>query len=159
MNEVLQKSKLAPELVIEREIAYPPEQVFKAWTDQDALKTWMGPGKVSCAGAIMDARVGGVYVFPMRRPDGTGSTARGVIKEIVPNRKLRLTWSWDDKDGEPGDVSEVTLEFHPIATGTRLVLKHAGLTDPQLRERHAHGWNGCNDALEMYLAGKFLPCE
>jgi len=130
MNDMLQKSKLAPELVIEREIAYPQEQVFKAWTDQEALRMWMGPGKIC-----------------------------GVIKEIVPNRKVRLTWSWDDKDGKPGDVSEVTLEFHSTATGTRLVLRHAGLTDRQIRERHAHGWNGCNDSLEMYLAGKYRPCE
>jgi hypothetical protein len=45
---MLQKSKLAPELIIEREISYPPEQVFKAWTDQEALRLWMGPGKI-CA--------------------------------------------------------------------------------------------------------------
>lgn len=159
MNDMLQKSKLAPELIIEREIAYPPEQVFKAWTDQEALRMWMGPGKICAPNATMDARVDGAYVFPMHRPDGVTTTARGVIKEIVPNRKLRLTWSWDDKDGKPGDVSEVTLEFHSTATGTRLVLRHAGLTDPQIRERHAHGWNGCNDSLEMYLAGKYLPCE
>jgi len=120
---------------------------------------WMGPGKICAPNATMDARVGGAYVFPMHRPDGVTTTARGVIKEIVPNRKLRLTWSWDDKDGKPGDVSEVTLEFHSTATGTRLVLRHAGLTDPQIRERHAHGWNGCNDSLEMYLAGKYRPCE
>ena len=47
MNEMPQKSKLAPEVVIERDIAYPPEQVFAAWTSQDALRLWMGPGKVS----------------------------------------------------------------------------------------------------------------
>jgi hypothetical protein len=45
MNDMLQKSKLAPELVIEREISYPPEQVFKAWTDQEALRLWMGPAR------------------------------------------------------------------------------------------------------------------
>jgi uncharacterized protein YndB with AHSA1/START domain len=84
---------------------------------------------------------------------------RGVIKEIVPNRKLRFTWSWDDQDGKPGDVSEVTLEFHPTGTGTRLVLRHAGLIDPKVREQHARGWSGCVDSLEMYLAGKFFTCE
>ena len=53
MNEMPQKSKLAPEIVIEREVPYPPEQVFKAWTDQDALRIWMGPGKVSAPDATM----------------------------------------------------------------------------------------------------------
>src|SRR5262249_1119478 len=162
MNDMLQKSKLAPELVIEREIAYPQEQVFKAWTDQEALRMWMGPGKICAPNATMDARVGGAYVFPMHRPDGVTTTARGGIKEIVPNRKHRLTWSSDGKDGEPGHAGEVsggTLEFTCSGTGRRLVLRRAGLTDPQIRERHAHGWNGCNDSLEMYLAGKYRPCE
>ena len=158
MNDVLQKSKLTPEIVIEREISYPPEQVFKAWTDQDALRMWMGPGKVCAPDATMDARVGGAYVFPMQRPDGVVTTVRGVIKELVPNRKLRFTWAWDDDGGPSSDVSEVTLEFHPIPTGTRLVLRHAGLVDPTIRERHEHGWSGCVDCLEFYLAGKLLPC-
>jgi uncharacterized protein YndB with AHSA1/START domain len=158
MNEMPQKSKLAPEVVIEREVPYPPEQVFKAWTDQDALRIWMGPGKVSAPDATMDARVGGAYVFPMRRPDGNVTVVRGVIKEMVPNRKLRFSWAWDGENGTPGEASEVALEFHPTATGTRLVLRHAGLTDPNIRERHQHGWIGCTDSLEMYLAGKLFPC-
>ena len=158
MNEMPQKSKLAPEVVVERDIAYPPEQAFAAWTSQDALRLWMGPGKVSAPDATMDARVGGAYVFPMRRPDGGVTTVRGVVTEIVANRKLCFTWSWDDEQGKPGDVSEVTLEFHPTATGTHLVLRHAGLTDPNIRERHQHGWSGCADSLEMYLAGKLFPC-
>lgn len=158
MNEMPQKSKLAPEVVVEREVPYPPEQVFKAWTDQDALRKWMGPGKVSAPDATMDARVGGAYVFPMRRPDGNVTVVRGVIKEMVPNRKLRFSWAWDGEDGKPGEASEVALEFHPTATGTRLVLRHAGLTDPNIRERHGHGWRGCMDCLELYLAGKLFPC-
>lgn len=64
MNDMLQKSKLAPELVIEREIAYPQEQVFKAWTDQEALRMWMGPGKICAPNATMDARVGGPTFSP-----------------------------------------------------------------------------------------------
>src|SRR5512135_1601803 len=90
-----------------REVPYPPEQVFKAWTDQDALRIWMGPGKVSAPDATMDARVGGAYVFPMRRPDGNVTVVRGVIKEMVPNRKLRFSWAWDGEDGKPGEASEV----------------------------------------------------
>jgi uncharacterized protein YndB with AHSA1/START domain len=158
MNEMPQKSKLAPDLVVEREVPYPPEQVFKAWTDQAALRVWMGPGKVSAPDATMDARVGGAYVFPMRRPDGNVTVVRGVIKEMVPNRKLSFSWAWDGEDGKPGEASEVTLEFHPTATGTRLVLRHAGLTDPTIRERHGHGWNGCMESLGLYLAGKLFPC-
>ena len=160
MNDVLRKSKLiAPEVTLEREVPYPPEQVFKAWTDQEALRQWMGPGKICAPNATMDARVGGAYVFPMQRPDGTVTTVRGVIKELVPNRKLRFTWTSDGEDGSPGeDATEITLEFRPTATGTRLALRHTGFTDQDSRDKHAHGWSGCADSLELYLAGKLTTC-
>jgi len=155
MNDAQQKSKLVPEIILEREVPYPPEQVFKAWTDQEALRQWMGPGKVCAPNATMDARVGGAYVFPMQRPDGTITTVRGVLTELVPNRKLRFTWAWDEEDGTAGDAAtEVTLEFRPIAIGTRLVLRHTGLTDRDSRDKHDHGWSGCIDSLGLYLAGK-----
>jgi uncharacterized protein YndB with AHSA1/START domain len=78
MNDVQQKSKpIASEITLERNVPYPPEQVFKAWTDQEALRQWMGPGKICAPNATMEARVGGAYVFPMQRPDGTITTVRG----------------------------------------------------------------------------------
>ena len=108
MNDMLQKSKLR----LNSSSSGRSEQVFKAWTDQEALRTWMGAGQGLLPRSHDGCTSGRAYVFPMRRPDGTGNAVRGVIKEIVPNRKLRFTWSWDDHDGKPSDVSEVTLEFH-----------------------------------------------
>jgi uncharacterized protein YndB with AHSA1/START domain len=158
MNEMPQPSKLMPEVIIERVIPYPPEQVFKAWTDQEAIRMWMGPGKSCAPNATMDARVGGSYVFPMQAPDGTVTTVRGVIKELVPNRKLRFTWELDGVELGADGPSEVTIEFHKVTNGTRLVLRHAGLIDQTTRDKHARGWSGCTDSLEMYLDGKFFPC-
>jgi uncharacterized protein YndB with AHSA1/START domain len=84
---------------------------------------------------------------------------RGVIKELVPNRKLRFTWTWDGEDSSPGEnVTEVTLEFRPTPTGTRLTLRHSGFTDQDSRDKHAHGWSGCTDSLELYLSGKLTAC-
>jgi uncharacterized protein YndB with AHSA1/START domain len=161
MNDaVAQKSRTAaPELTLERNLHYPPEEVFKAWTDQAALRQWMGPGKICAPNAKMDARVGGAYVFPMQRPDGTVSTVRGVIRELIPNRKLRFTWGWDEDDGSKGHDTEVTLEFHPTSTGTRLVLRHTNFMSDESRDKHEHGWNGCTDSLEAYLAGKLVACS
>ena len=79
------------ELTIEREFAHPPEAVFAAWTDEAALRRWMGPGEVETPKAKMEPREGGTYVFPMITPDGNTPTVRGTILEIVPNRKLRFT--------------------------------------------------------------------
>lgn len=141
------------ELTIEREFAHPPEAVFAAWTDEKALRKWMGPGEVKAPKSQMDAREGGAYVFPMVTPDGKNPTARGKILEIVPSKKLRFTWSWDQEDGSSGQLMEVSLEFQETASGTRLVLHQTNFIDAEARDHHNSGWIGCLVNLEDYLAG------
>lgn len=141
------------ELIIEREFAHPPEAVFAAWTNEAALRRWMGPGEVKTPQAKMEPREGGTYVFPMITPDGNTPTVRGTILEIVPNRKLRFTWAWDQEDGRPGQLMEVSLDFREIASGTLLVLHHTNFIDADARDKHEHGWIGCFISLEDHLAG------
>ncbi|MDA7946567.1 MAG: SRPBCC domain-containing protein [Hyphomicrobiaceae bacterium] len=141
------------QLTIEREFAHPPEAVFAAWTDEKALRRWMGPGEVKAPESRMEAREGGTYVFPMITPDGKTPTVRGKILEIVPNKKLRFTWSWDQEDGSAGQLMEVSLDFRATASGTLLVLHHTNFIDVEARDHHNSGWIGCLVNLEDYLAG------
>jgi uncharacterized protein YndB with AHSA1/START domain len=140
-------------LTMEREFSHPPEAVFRAWTETDALRAWMGPGEVSAPESEMDARVGGSLTVPMVNPDGKVHTARGEVVELVENRLLSFTWAWDQEDGSPGQLMEITLEFHPTAGGTRLVLRQTNFIDEEARDKHEQGWNGCCDKLGDYLAG------
>ena len=48
---------------------------------------------------------------------------------------------------------EITLDFHPAGSGTRLVLHQTNLIDDEARDKHAEGWTGSFDCLEAYLAG------
>ena len=153
MSSAVQAKTDAPVLTLEHEFARPPEAVFRAWTDADALPRWMGPGEVTCEGAEMDAREGGSYVFPMLTPDGMTPTVRGTILEVVPNRILRFTWACDQADGSAGQLMEVTVDFEPTATGTRLVLHQTNFIDEDARDKHAHGWTGSLDKLERHLTG------
>jgi hypothetical protein len=38
------------------------------------------------------------------------------------------------------------------------LLRHTGFTDQDSRDKHVHGWSGCADSLELYLAGKLTTC-
>ena len=142
----------APELTVEREYAYPPEAVFKAWTQEDALRKWMGPEDVSAPESQMDARVGGKLIIPMITPNGKNPIARGEILELIPDRKLRFTWAWDQEDGSPGQRTVITLEFIPTEKGTKLSLHQTDFVDEETRDHHIHGWTGCCVKLEGYLA-------
>jgi uncharacterized protein YndB with AHSA1/START domain len=141
----------APELILEREFDHPVEAVFKAWTDQDALRHWMGPTGFTAPDTEFDARAGGAYVVPMVSPDGNIHTARGVIKELVPNKRLAITWAWDQDDGSAGQQMEIALDFLPTKTGTKLVLHQTNFIDEKARDMHGQGWGGSFDCLEAYL--------
>jgi uncharacterized protein YndB with AHSA1/START domain len=139
------------ELTMERNFAHPPEAVFRAWTESDALRQWMGPGEITAPESQIEACQGGSLTIPMVHPDGQIMTARGEILEFVPNQKLRLTWAWDQDDGSAGQLMEITLEFIPIETGTRLTLHQVNLLDEEARDHHKSGWTGCYEKLEAYL--------
>lgn len=141
------------ELTIERELKHPPEAVFAAWTSNEALRIWMGPGEITAPDSTIDAREGGSLTIPMVHPDGTVFTARGQIVELVPNRKLRFTWAWDQEDGSSGQLMEITLDFTPVGSGTRLVLHQTNFIDATAREQHEYGWVGTFVKLEQYLTG------
>jgi uncharacterized protein YndB with AHSA1/START domain len=141
------------ELTLEREFPHPPEAVFRAWTETDALRAWMGPGEVTAPDSEIDPRVGGRLTIPMVNPDGKVHAARGEILELVPNRRLRFTWAWDQQDGSAGQRMEIALDFEPTATGTRLVFRQTNFIDAEARAQHQKGWDGCLDKLGAYLDG------
>lgn len=139
------------ELTLERDFAHPPEAVYRAWTESDALAKWMGPGEITAPDSQIEACEGGGLTIPMVHSDGKIMTARGEILEIIQNQKLRFTWAWDQEDGSPGQLMDITLEFKPIETGTRLTLHQVNFIDAEARDHHRSGWTRCYEKLEAYL--------
>jgi len=153
MSDALAVETEAPELVLEREYPHPVEAVFAAWTDPAALRQWVGPTGFSAPDTEFDTREGGAYVIPMVSPDGNTHTARGVIRELVPNKLLRLSWAWDQEDGSQGQQMEIALHFEPTTSGTKLVLHQTNFIDETARDQHGQGWGGSFDCLAAYLQG------
>jgi len=151
MSNTMTRDADALELKLEREYAHPVDVVFRAWTDSEALRHWMGPGEITAPEAEIDAREGGGFTIPMVHVDGQVMTARGKILELVPDRKLRFTWVWDQEDGSPGQVMEITLDFFPSQTGTRLTFHQTDFIDAKACDQHEFGWTGSLDKLEGYL--------
>ncbi len=141
-------------LQIKRRFTAPREEVFRAWTDPEALKRWFAPSDdFSTPVAEVDLRVGGRYRIQMRAPDGEPHTVGGVYREISPPGKLVFTWAWEEETscgGAPMDVSGdtlVTVEFHDRGGATEMVLTHERFADKPTRDKHNEGWTGCLDRL------------
>lgn len=131
-------------LRLERTFAATPEEVFDAWTSPEVLTRWWAAQPTwTSPGCEVDLRVGGRYVLRMRDENGRVYAVGGEYREVNRPRRLVYTWCWEGTDGpDPGAVSLVTVEFHPEADGTTVVLEHSGLASEQSRTGHETGWIG-----------------
>jgi len=83
---------------------------------------------------------------------GNGGVIDGVIRELVPARRLSYTWQWRGQEEQP---TVVTWELEPLAGhGCRITLTHEGWqeagADEALRDDHAGYWEGyLADLLDM----------
>lgn len=136
-------------LRLQRTFAAPRDQVFKAWTDPQALTRWFAPSDAFTTPiAEVDLKVGGRYRIQMKAPDGQFHTVAGVYREIVSPSKLVFTWAWEDggcgsKVVMPNVETVVTVEFHQRGPATEMTLTHEYFPNAEERDRHGEGWTGC----------------
>jgi uncharacterized protein YndB with AHSA1/START domain len=140
-----------PSLTIKRRFSAAPEKVFKAWTDPEKIKRWMGPGEIKTIRAENDVRAGGRFRIVMLAPNGEEHDVSGIYREVMANEKLVYTWAWKST---PERESIVTVTFKPDGDGTLLTLSHEQFFDEAARDSHQGGWNGAMEKLEKYLASQ-----
>jgi len=143
------EARAATTLEIRRTIPAPRERVFDAWTQAKELNKWSAPSPMTPK-AEVDLRVGGRYRIVMRGPDGSEMRVGGVYRAIERPSRLVYTWKWEES---PMDDTLITVEFFDRGKATEVLLRHEGLTDPESRARHEHGWNGCLDNLVALMGG------
>ena len=164
---------MSQEITIERVFDAPIDMVWKAWTDEELAKKWWGPEGFTAPSIKMDLRVGGMYVFAMRGPEGTewdrNMYSAGIYKEIIPNEKLVVTDYFSDENGnkirpdkegmDPNfpDEMTVTILFEKIDENkTKLsIIYPQPETEEQyqamLKSQMKEGWSSSLNKMERAL--------
>jgi len=147
------------ELLITRTFDVPRELVWKAWTEPERIKKWWGPTYFTAPVIKNDLRVGGTYLYCMRGPDGKDYWSTGAYREIVPFEKLVMTDSFADEKGTVVPASNyglggdfplellVTVTFEAIGKRTKMILRHEGIPEGQMKDLTLAGWSGSFDKL------------
>jgi len=104
----------------------PPERLYKAFLDPDAMSKWLPPNGYTGNVQQLDAQVGGSYTMSFSSlaggpPIGFG----GRYVELLPNRTLRYTAVFDDPN-LAGDM-QTTVTLTPVASGTELEVTQQGI--------------------------------
>lgn len=105
-----------PMIVITREFEATPDQLFRAHTDSELFKQWVGPESMSTEIDHWECRTGGSWRFRNLRGDEEYAF-RGCFHEVSPERIVQ-TFTFE---GEPAGVSLETMTFEDLGNGcTRL---------------------------------------
>jgi uncharacterized protein YndB with AHSA1/START domain len=123
-------------VVVEREIAYPPEKIWRALTQPHLIEEWLMKNDFK---PVADHR------FNLR---GDWGTVDCQVRAIEPNKRLSYTWN------ALGLESIVTWTLTPTNTGTHLRMEQTGFRQDQQQayQGASYGWQRFFGNLEQVLA-------
>lgn len=140
------------ELYLTRVFNAPREIVFKAWTDPEQMKQWLGPRDFPAVHVEMDLRPGGAWRACLRPVHGGPDLWQGgYYREITVPEKLVYTFAWDEPHPAHGHEMLVTAVFTEQDGRTRLVFRQTGLPSAAERDGHQGGWTSTFDRLDDFL--------
>ena len=124
---------------LHRVLTAPPEKLYRAFIEADALAKWIPPDGFTCSVHALDARVGGGFRMSFRNfTTGQVHSFGGEYLELVPNQRLCYTDRFDDPD-LPGEL-RVTISIKPVSLGSDLSIVQEGLPDVIPAEACYRGW-------------------
>lgn len=111
---------------LHRVFSAPPERVYRAFLDGDAMAKWLPPHGFTCHVDQIDARVGGRFrMFFTNFGTGTKISFGGEYLELRPNEFICYTDNFDDPN-LPGEI-RVTINLNEVAVGTEVHIVQEGL--------------------------------
>jgi uncharacterized protein YndB with AHSA1/START domain len=124
---------------LHRMLRAPPERVYRAFLDADAMAKWLPPHGFTCKVHQLDARVGGSYRMSFTNfSTGQSHSFGGKYLELVPNERIRNTDRFDDPN-LPGEM-QTTVSMRPVSCGTELDIVQEGIPEAIPREGCYLGW-------------------
>lgn len=125
---------------LHRVLAAPPERVYRAFIDPDAMVKWLPPhGFTAKFDQQIDVRVGGGYKMSFTNFTTKNSHSFSAkFIEIKLNELLKYTDKFDDPK-LPGEM-QVTVTFRKVICGTELKITQEGIPEVIPAEMCYLGW-------------------
>jgi len=122
-----------------RVLRAPPERVYRAFINADAMAKWLPPYGFTCQVHHLEASVGGGFRMSFTNfTTGNGHSFGGEYLELVPNERIRYTDKFDDPN-LPGEM-RVTVSLTKISCGTELNIVQEGIPEVIPVEMCYLGW-------------------
>ena len=124
---------------LHRVLRAPPEKVYRAFLEAEALAKWLPPYGFTCTVHQFEAKVGGSFRMSFRNfSTGNGHSFGGEYLELVPHQRIRYTDRFDDPN-LPGTL-QVSVVLTPVSCGTELAVVQDGIPELIPLEMCYLGW-------------------
>lgn len=124
---------------LHRVLQAPPERIYRAFLDADAMAKWLPPNGFTGKVHHLDATVGGTYKMSFTNfSTGNSHSFGGEFLELVPNERIRHTDKFDDP-GLPGEM-RTTISLQQVSVGTELNIVQEGVPEAIPAEACYLGW-------------------
>lgn len=130
-------------VVVERELPYPPEKIWRALTQPQLIEEW-----------LMKNDFKPVVGHGFNLHGDWGGVLDCEVLAVEPNKTLSYTWNFAHDDTAYDLTSVVTWTLIPTSTGTRLRMEQSGFRADQKQAYGGAraGWQQFLDKLEQVLA-------
>jgi uncharacterized protein YndB with AHSA1/START domain len=124
-----------------------PDKVFRAFTDANAMASWLPPYGFTCRVISMDVKIGGSHKMAFTNfTTGNSHSFGGEYLEIVPDKLIKYSDQFDDPN-LPGQMI-TTIELRKVLCGTELFATQEGIPEAIPAEMCYLGWQESLDKLK-----------
>lgn len=124
---------------LHRVLRAPPEKVYRAFLDAEAMSKWNPPYGFTGKVHHLDAKVGGSFRMSFTNfTTGQSHAFGGQFLELVSPTRIRYTDKFDDPN-VPGEI-QVTVTLQPVSGGTELNIVQEGVPAVIPAEACYLGW-------------------
>jgi len=124
---------------LHRVLKTTPEKVYRAFTESNALASWLPPYGFLCTVHEMNVQVGGTFRMSFHNfSTGNGHSFGGKYVEIKPNEFLKYTDKFDDPN-LPGEMT-TSVWLQKVSVGTEIKILQEGIPSVIPVEMCYLGW-------------------
>jgi uncharacterized protein YndB with AHSA1/START domain len=141
---------------LHRVLRAPPERVYRAFLDAEAMAKWLPPNGFTGKVHQLDAKVGGTHRMSFTNfTTGHVHSFGGEYLELVPHRRIRYTDKFDDPN-LPGEM-KVTVSLRKVSCGTELHIVQEGIPEVIPLEACYLGWQESLALLAARVEAQIAP--